>query len=88
MSRRICDDELPFWCGEIPVSHINSNSLLTFCAKTISKQSEVDVFISPLSAGFLDRIVLILENGFGIVQQPANQRALAIIYTTCSGKPQ
>src|SRR5205085_4763687 len=39
-------------------------------------------------AGPLDRLVLVLEHGLAVVEQPADERALAVVHRAGGGDPQ
>ena len=67
---RIRDDEFTFRRGEITVSHINGNTLLSLGGQAVGKAGEIGILT------FRRRLVelgdLIGQQGFAIVQQTAD----------------
>ena len=79
---RIGDDEFAFGRAEITVGDIDRDALFPLGGKTIHQQRQVDVLaLSPLFAAVcFQRIQLILEDQLGVIQQSADQRALAVVH--------
>ena len=77
----IGDDELALFGIEKPVGDIDGDALLALGGEAIDKQRKVDLAIlrAETAAIRLQRDQLIIEQPPGIVQQPANQSALAVI---------
>ena len=72
VSRGVGDDELALLGGEKTVCHIDGDALLALRGKPIHQQREIDVLAlraDPLGIR-LERGELVLEDHFGVVQQP------------------
>ena len=79
MARRISDDELPLRRGEVAVGDVDRDALFAFGAQAIGEEREVHG-VEPLGlAGALDARHGVFEHLLGVVKQPANERALAVI---------
>ena len=76
---RVRDDELPPRRREIAVGDIDGDALLALGAETVRQQCEVDVVEALLAAGALDRLELVLEDPFRVVEQPPDQGALPVV---------
>ena len=85
---RVRDDELAPGRGEVAIGHIDGDALLALGAQPIGQQRQVDIVVAALQAGPFDRFHLILKDRLGVVKQPANQRALAVIHTARRGETQ
>ena len=87
---RVGDDELALGRCEIPVGNVDRDPLLPLRLKAIHQERQVHPV--ALRAGGLavpaDGVQLILVDQFGIMQQPPDQRALAIIDTAAGEKAQ
>ena len=82
MARRIGDDKFAPWRREIAIGDVDGNLLLALGLQAVDEESEVEL-ASPAPAGTA-RIVLgaahlVLIDQRGIVKQPADQCALAVI---------
>ena len=86
VARCIGDDELAFGRRKIAVRHIDGDALLTFGAQSIGQQTKVSCLQAFLFAGCLNCFELIFKNAFAVVQQPPNERALAIVHAACCGE--
>ena len=75
------DDELALLGGEKAVGDIDGDALLPLGGQAVHEKREVErtALGSPLARIGLDGRQLILEKGLGVVQQPADQGALAVI---------
>ncbi len=78
--RRVGDDEFPLGRGEITVSDVDGDALFAFGAQAVGEQSQIERAGGAVHRRFGDRCELVFVNAVGIVQQPADQRALAIVY--------
>ena len=85
---RIGNDEFPFRGGKIPISHVDGDALLAFGPQAIGEQRQVHLFVAPAPRSLFHGFELILENGFGIVQQATDQGAFSIVHAAGRGKPQ
>jgi hypothetical protein len=54
--------------------------LLSFSPQAIHQQGQIDIVITPLLAGLLDGLLLVLKNRLGVVQQATDERAFAVIH--------
>ena len=54
---------------------------------SVSKR-EVGAVRAALVGGLLDGFELVLEDGLAVVQQPPDQRALAVVYAACRDEPE
>ena len=84
VARRVGDDEAAARCGEVAMSDVDGDALLALGTQTIGQQCEVALAVAVAPAGLLDRGELILEHRLGVVQQPTDQRALAVVDAACS----
>jgi hypothetical protein len=71
--------------AEVPVGDVDRDALLALGAQPVGEQREVDVVAL---AGPLDRRVLVLEDRLAVVEQPADERALAVVDRAGGGDPQ
>ena len=89
MAGRVGDDELPSRRGKIPVRHVDRDPLLALRLQPVGQQRKID---RPCATGsdrlFLRDSKLIFIDGFRVVQQPANQRGLAVIHAAGRRKAQ
>jgi hypothetical protein len=86
VTRRIRNDELPPRCGEVSVGDIDRDALLAFGPQAVGQQRQVGVLLAALAAGPLDRGQLVLEDRLGVVEQPADEGALAVVHRACRGE--
>ena len=80
MSRRVRDDELPLGRGEVAIRHVNRDALFTLGAQAVGEVRQVDLPAAGDVGGTFERLQLVLHQILGIVQQPADERGLAIIH--------
>ena len=76
---RVGDDELPLRRGEVPVGDVDRDALLPLRAEAVRDQCQVGVLVPALAARALDRLELVLEDLLRVVQQAADERALAVV---------
>jgi hypothetical protein len=90
VSGRVGDDEGPLGSREVAVGDIDRDSLLALRAKAVGEQREVDLTVGAMSplAGFRDRVQLVLEDRFRVVEQTADQRRLAVVDRSRGGETQ
>src|SRR5947199_59285 len=81
MPRRIGHDELALLGVEVPVGDVDRDPLLTLCSQTIKQEREVK--LSALGTGLLGLGLeggqMVLEQELGLVEQPSDERALAVV---------
>ena len=73
------DDELPERRGEVAVGHVDGDALLALGPQAVGQQGQVGVLVAALAAQPLHRLELVLEDGLGVVEEPADERALAVV---------
>ena len=84
------DDELAPVRGEEAVGNIDGDPLLPLGREPVDEQGEVDLLAlrsKALRIG-LERRELVLEDELGVVQEPPDQRALAVVDTAAGQEPQ
>ena len=80
MPRRVGNDELPLRGRKIAVRHIDGDALLALGLQSIGQQRKIDMAArGPVHAALLHRRKLVLVDALGVVQQPSDQRALAVV---------
>jgi hypothetical protein len=76
VARRVGDDELARRRGEVAVGHVDGDALFAFGFQAVGEQAQVD----RLTAGARLQVVqLVGQDGAAVVEQPADQRALAVV---------
>ena len=78
---RVGDDELALLGREEAVGDVDGDALLALGGEAVDQQREVDLLplrADPLAVGF-ERGELVLEDHLRIVEQPADQRRLAVV---------
>ena len=76
---RVGNDELAPRRGEVAVGDVDRDALLALRAQAVSQQRQVNGGIAAPPRGLLDRRELVLEDALRVVQQPADERALAVV---------
>ena len=79
VARGVGDDELALGRGEVAVGDVDGDALLALGLEAVGEQGEVDVFVAAAARGFLHGFELVLEDGFGIVEQAADEGGFAVI---------
>jgi hypothetical protein len=91
VARRIGDDELPSRCREIAIGDVDGDLLLALGLQPVDQKRKVE---RPCPSGarealaVLGRLDLVLEDEMRIVEEPADQRALAVIDAAASEEAQ
>ena len=90
VTRRVGDDELALGGREIAISHVDRDALLTLGLQPVGEQRGIEIAAGGADRGriFLDRGELILVDHLRVVQQPADQRRLAVVDRAARQKPQ
>ena len=83
MPRRVRDDELAARGGEVAVSHVDGDALLSFGAQAVGEQGQIGAIRAALNRGLLDGFELVLKNGLAVVQEATDQRAFAVVDAAC-----
>jgi hypothetical protein len=71
------DDELAPPGGEVAVRHVDGDALLALGLQAVGEQREVD---RGAGGALFQRIQLVGQDGAAVEQQPADQRALAVVH--------
>ncbi len=79
VSGRVGEDELAPARREIPVRDVDRDALLALGAQAVGEEREIDRAGRPVLRRFLDRLDLVFVDAARVVQQPSNQRALAVV---------
>ena len=81
VARRVGDDELALRRREEAVGDVDGDALLALGLEPVDQQREVDVVaVGAVLPGIaLQRGQLVVEDQLGVVEQPADQRRLAVI---------
>ena len=87
MTRSISHDKFPLWRGHVTVGNIDRDTLLAFGAQTVSEVCKIHLPAAGDIRRPLQRLHLVFHDGLGIVQQPPDQSALAVINGTAGVKP-
>ncbi len=74
--------------GEVAVGDVDGDALLTLGPQAVGEQREVGVVLAAVAADPLDRLDLVLEDRLGVVEQPPDQRALAVVHRAGGGEPE
>ncbi len=81
MAGRVGDDELALVGGEEAIGDVDGDALLALGGEAVDQQREVD--LAAAGAELLrirfERRELVVEDHLGVVEQPADQRALAVV---------
>src|SRR5581483_160258 len=73
---------------EVAVRDVDRDALLALGAQAVGEEREVHVAVAALGARALDRRVLVLEDLLRVVEEPADERALAVVDRARRGHPQ
>ncbi len=72
--------------GEVAVGDVDRDALLPLGAQPVGEQGQVEIVAAPQPGGLLDGLQLVLEDLFGVVEQPADECALPVIDRTGGGE--
>ncbi len=88
--RRVRNDELALVGGEEPVGDVDRDALLALCRQPVDEQREIEraALGADLLRVRLERGELVLEDHLRVVEQPADQRRLAVIDAAAGDEPQ
>jgi hypothetical protein len=79
VARCVGENELAPRRREVAVGDVNGDALLAFGAQAVGEERKVDGAGRPVLRRLFDRQQLIFVHRLRVVQQPSNQRALAIV---------
>ena len=90
VARRVGDDELPPVGREIAVGHVDRDALLPFVLQTVGEQREIDILTGgAIPRGvFADGGELVLVDHLRLVEEPADERALAVVDAAAGDEPE
>src|SRR5260370_24461919 len=88
VARGIGDDELALGGGKIPVSDIDGDALFPFRPQAIRQQREIERAGRLIYRRLARRRDLVLIDALRIVEQPPDQRGLAVIHAARGREPQ
>ena len=90
VARRVRHHELALGGGEVAVGHVDGDALLALRRQAIHQQGEIDgpALAAVAPAVRFQRRQLVIENQLGIEQQPADERALAVVHATAGQEAQ
>ena len=75
----ISDDEFAARGGEVTVGDIDGDALFAFCAETVCEEGEVDAGVAAFLGEAFDGGELVFEDGFGIVEETADEGGFAVV---------
>ena len=85
---RVGDHELAPWRLEVPVGDVDRDPLLALGPEAVGQQREVHVAVAAPLGRLHHVLELVLEDRLGVVQQPPDQRRLAVVDRPGGGEPQ
>ena len=87
---RVGDDELAPGRGEVPVGDVDGDALLALGLEPVGEQRQVEVLAGVADGGgvLLQRGEMILVDHLRVVQQPPDQRGLAVVDAAARQEPQ
>ena len=90
MPRRVGDDELAPRAGEEAVGDVDRDALLALGRQPVDEQGEIDLLaLRPVPfAVALQRVQLVVEDLLALVEQPSDQRRLAVVDAAASDEAQ
>ena len=90
MARGVRDDEFALGGGEIAVGHVDGDALLALRLQAVYQQRQIQLLAggAKLLAVGLQRFELIFIDLLGVVQQAADEGALAVVHAAAGEKTQ
>jgi hypothetical protein len=83
------DDELALLGREEPVGDVDRDALLPLGGQAVDEEREVEfAALGALLGVGLQRLEVVLEDQVRLVQQPADQRGLAVVHAAAGDEPQ
>ena len=86
--RRVADDELPRRRREVAVGHVDRDALLALGQQAVGDQRQVDFPRAALARRRLERRDVVRQQALAVVEQAADQRALAVVHAARGDEPQ
>src|SRR5215204_1710201 len=83
---RIRDDELAPVRGEESIRHVNGDALLALRGQPVHEQCEVEILTlcAHTARVGLQCYEMVLEEHLRVIEQPSNERALAVVHASAS----
>ena len=90
MAGCVGDDELALWGGEIAVGNVDRDALLALRLQSVDEQRQVEIFAGGAASLAVARepCQLIVVDELGVVEETADQRALAVVDTAAGQEAQ
>ena len=88
VARAVGDDELAMRRGGVAIGHVDGDALLALGPQAVGDEGEVDFAQAAVLARRLDGGQLVVEELTGVEEQPADQRALAVVHRSDGGEPE
>jgi hypothetical protein len=88
VARGVGDDERTLRCREVAVGNIDRDALLALGAQAVGEQGEVDVLVAAVTRRSLDSLELVFKDRLRVVEQPSDERRLAVVDAARCGEPQ
>src|SRR5690554_3753106 len=88
MPRRVGNDVFARAGGKVTIGDVNRDALFALGLKAVGDERQVDRTHAAARRGFFDRVERVAEDGLGVEQQTADQRALAIVNVAAGQKAQ
>ena len=90
VARGVGDDEFPAWRREIAVGHVDRDSLLALGLQAVDQEREVEREAAHAEARRVGagRLELVVVDAVGVVEEPPDQGALAVVDAPRRQEPQ
>ncbi len=85
---RVGDDELALRGREVAVGDVDGDALLALGAQAVGQEREVHLFLAAQPRRVLERVERVFEDLLRVVEQPPDERALAVVDGTGRSEPQ
>jgi len=85
---RVGDDVLAGAGREVAVGDVDGDALLALGQQAVGEQRQVGGGQAALRRSLLDGVQRVGEDGLGVVEQPADQRALAVVHAAAGQEAQ
>jgi hypothetical protein len=88
VSGRVGDDELALRCREVAIGDVDRDALLALGAQAVGEEREVHLLLAAQPGRVLERVERVLEDLLRVVEEPPDERALAVVDRTGRGETQ
>ena len=86
--RVVADDERARRCREVPIGNVDRDPLLAFRPQAVGDEGEVEAFLPTALRRRRDRVDLVVEQALRVVEEPPDERALAVVDRSDGREPQ